>query len=63
MKTQKEIKEGKCIMCNKQGVSLLDISKLDIKVFGRIPINEIVKEWYKKGYVKEDIVCEECIIK
>ena len=49
--------------CGNEGITLLEISKLNIKVFGRIPIKDVVNEWYKRGYEETDIVCEECIQK
>lgn len=52
-----------CLICGKEGMMLKDIAKLNIKVFGKIPIDEVVIQWYDNGYDEDDIVCEECIIK
>jgi len=53
----------KCKLCGREGNKLKEIAELNIKVFDRIPIKDVIELWYKKGFDKEDIICEECIIK
>lgn len=52
-----------CELCGNQGDELQDIEKLDVLVFGRIPIKDIVKEWYFLGYNKNSVICDECLLK
>lgn len=54
---------GKCKICGEKGLLLGEVEILEGKVFGRIPLAEVVKMWYAQGYNPADIVCKECIEK
>lgn len=58
------MKKTECVMCgNSWKDTLGDIEDLEIMVFNKIPIRQIVHEWYIRGYKPEDVVCSECLIK
>jgi hypothetical protein len=58
------MKEDYCEVCGLiKCLQLKEVAKLKIKVFGHLPIKDLVKMWYDLGYNKDSFVCQECIIK
>lgn len=62
-KQQSEAKLSPCVICGEEAEFLCHIAEKDIKVFGRIPISDIVRIWCDKGYATTDPVCPDCIAK
>lgn len=56
-------KDNKLCSCGNKGMTLREISNMDIKIFERIPIKEVIKKLYEQGFKEDDIFCEECIEK
>ena len=53
----------RCVLCNKEGITFLELAKAKLKIFNSIPIKDIINEWYKKGYKKTDAICGDCFLK